>query len=563
MTFLPALLPPPCRFRRVALALTAVLLVGGCAAPYAAVKPRRPLLPAIAAGEGPLRTALRRLTEASGRERREPMAALGDYLAAAEAATARLKASPHDKAAREAYNFAVARVLGVIERAGLDPWSGPLALPAENGGYVLTRRPDPRPAWNPALYDFLPADEFDLRGKYVSERLTKDGVGAAVVAVSKEERKDAAEMFALPRAYYGVTALLRFRGKTAELAFEDPLATENVTIAGRSFPLATDFTVPLAVLLQQAEPKKMEISRLLQPEKYARTARISRLQPYDPNKTVVLVIHGLMDTPATWTPLINKLRSDETIRRNYQFWFYSYPSGYPYAYSAAILRQQLDAAEKKFPLRKPMVVIGHSMGGCISRLLITNPGDRLWREIFGRAPADTPLSEDSRQLLTGALVFKNRPEVGRVIFVSAPLRGADMAVNPLGRIGSSLVRTPRALLSAGADALSVASFQPGDLQLRRMPNSIDSLAPNSRFVKAINTLPMDPEVPVHVICGDRGKGGNKDRTKPVMSDGVVPYWSSHIPQAASELVVSSNHSAHQNPDAIKEVVRILKLHAGR
>jgi hypothetical protein len=87
----------------------------------------------------------------------------------------------------------------------------------------------------------------------------------------------------------------------------------------------------------------MELTRLLRPEKYAETARIARLQPYDPNKTVVLVVHGLMDSPATWAPMINHLRSDEQIRRSYQFWFYSYPSGYPYRHSAAITRRNRKA----------------------------------------------------------------------------------------------------------------------------------------------------------------------------------------------------------------------------
>ena len=60
-------------------------------------------------------------------------------------------------------------------------------------------------------------------------------------------------------------------------------------------------------MLASTNPKKFELSRLLNPAKYAETARISRLQPYDPNKTVVLVIHGLMDSPATWTPMLNQL----------------------------------------------------------------------------------------------------------------------------------------------------------------------------------------------------------------------------------------------------------------
>ncbi len=549
-------------FARLPLALIAALALGGCAAPYGTVAKKRPAFSSFAAAGGALAAVPQQIKEASRWGKKRPLAALADYLAVAEVASKQLKTNPNDVAAREAYNFAVARVLGTITEAKLDPWTKPMSVPAEGGGYVLTRRPDPRPAWNPALYDFVPADEFDVKGKYVSERETKDGFGAPTVAMGREETKDYDKNFALPRVYYGVTTVIRFRGKTAEIAFEDPLSTEEVVLDGRRLPLAADFTVPLAVLLQQAEPQKFEISRLLQPEKYAQTARISRLQPYDPNKTVILVIHGLMDTPATYVPMINKLRNDPEIRKNYQFWFYSYPSGYPYGYSAAILREQLDAVEKKFPLSKPIVVIGHSMGGCISRLLITDPGERLWQTIFGRSPRETSLGPESRRMLANALLFKTRPEVGRVIFVSSPLRGADLAGNPLGRIGSSLVRTPRALLNVGADALSLTTFQTGDLVLRRMPNSIDSLAPNNRFVKAINTIPMVKDVPVHVIAGDRGKGGNKDQTKPVMSDGVVPYWSSHIPEAKSELIVPSNHSAHQNPAAINEVARILKLHSG-
>ena len=58
--------------------------------------------------------------------------------------------------------------------------------------------------------------------------------------------------------------------------------------------------------------------------------------------------------------------------------------------------------------------------------------------------------------------------------------------------------------------------------------------------------------------GDRGKGGNKDHTKPVSTDGFVPYWSSHLGGAESELIVPSKHSAHQNAQAIEEVRRILR-----
>jgi hypothetical protein len=96
----------------------------------------------------------------------------------------------------------------------------------------------------------------------------------------------------------------------------------------------------------------------------------------------------------------------------------------------------------------------------------------------------------------------------------------------------------------------------GDLKLKRIPNSVDTLAPNNRFVKAINTIPITPGIPYHTIMGDRGKGD-----APNSSDGIVPYWSSHMDGAKSELIVPSGHGAHQNPQAIKEVRRILVLNA--
>jgi pimeloyl-ACP methyl ester carboxylesterase len=263
-----------------------------------------------------------------------------------------------------------------------------------------------------------------------------------------------------------------------------------------------------------------------------------------------------MDSQATWAPMINHLRGDPEIRKRYQFWFYSYPSGYPYPYSATILRHELDAVEARYHLRHKIVLVGHSMGGCISRLMITDTGDKVWTEIFKKSPAETPMSPETKKLFTESLIFPHRPEVGRVIFISAPLKGSDMATNWIGRISSSLIRSPVTLLRAGSEVIHANAFQPGELRLKRLPNSVDTLAPNNRFVKAINTVPITPGIPYYVICGDRGKGG-----APNCSDGVVPYWSSHMDGAQSELIVPSSHSAHQNAQAIDEVERILKLPA--
>jgi len=97
-------------------------------------------------------------------------------------------------------------------------------------------------------------------------------------------------------------------------------------------------------------------------------------------------------------------------------------------------------------------------------------------------------------------------------------------------------------------------FQADDLKISRAPNSIDTLSPTSRFVRMINRIPIVGGIPYHTILGDRGKGDS-----PHSSDGVVPYWSSHMEGAQSECIVPSDHAAHRNPQAFAEVLRILKL----
>jgi pimeloyl-ACP methyl ester carboxylesterase len=548
-------------FPQVASLILLSLTLAGCAT-EATIKERtpqfRPLLASSATGaKNLLNSTEATITKALKHLRTSPLVALGENMEAARTALTQLKANPNDQVALHDYNFAVARMVGIIKANKLDPWTKPLEVPVANGKLLLTHKRDPRPMWNPALYNFTPADEFTIGGDYVKEHVTRPGIGAPVVAVGKEPNKEWRTNYLTKCLFYGVTAVARFQGNRCILSFEDPLEKERVSVDGRTLPLAADFTVPLAVMLASAGPQVPKLERMLFPEKYAETAHLARLEPYNPNKAVVLVIHGLMDSPSTWAPMIINLRNDPEIRRNYQFWFYSYPSGYPYPHSAALLREKLDDAERRYPTHRPMVVIGHSMGGCISRLLLTDTGENLWKMLFnGKSPAETKLPASSKKIYSDAIVFRHRPEIGRVIFIAAPLKGSEIATISLGRIGSMLIRTPGSLLRAGNDALKVGTFQSDDLKLKRAPNSIDTLSPKNRFVKAINRIPLVPGIPYHTIQGDRGRGDT-----PNSSDGVVPYWSSHMEGAKSECIVPSDHSAHQNPKAFEEVARILKLNA--
>src|SRR5438445_435885 len=466
-------------------------VVAGCAQ-IAVVSEKRPAALPPTSGED--QAATQTIDRALVEEKKQPTVALGAFIAAARDALRQLDRNPANAEARRDYNFAVARIFTVVRDAKLDPWTQPMRVGA-NGEFVLTWNRDPRPEWNLALYDLIPADELDFKGTYVKDHVTKEGIGAPLVAKRELTAQQASAFFTPPYIYYSVTATAQFEGSRCVISINDPLAAESVRVDGNSYPLAADFTASYAMLLAREKPEKLGLARMLRPQEYAATARVARLEPYNPNKTVLLVIHGLMDTPATWVPMLNDLRGDKDIRRNYQFWFYSYPSGYPYPYSALILRQELDAIEKRYPLTKKMVLVGHSMGGCISRTLITDTGNKLWMEGFGKPPEQTEMPAESKHLLEQAIILKHRPEIGRVIFMSTPHRGSDLASNWIGRIGWMLVKTPSKLITIGQTIREAATPDPAALQLKRFPNSVDTLAPNNRFVVAINKVPITPGIP--------------------------------------------------------------------
>ncbi len=525
--------------------ITYLLAIGfsGCA-PLVAI---RQVIPVAPISGNP------RLDVAVKIQRTDPHRAVGEELAIADDAYHALLENPKDAGARRCYNFAVARVVDAVGDQDLEPWKKPIPINTPKGEMVLTGMMGRDPDRNPSNYDLVTADRMLIRGAYFQKRMTVVGVGAPLVAVSRnivpvDQAKSAG------RQIYGtVTALITFEAHRATLRFAEPLAAETVMLEGRKFTLAADYTAAPALLMARVRPEKVALARLLRPEKYADTARLTRLQAYDPNRIPVIFVHGLQDTPASWSQMINELRGDPSTRRRYQFWVYSYPSGYPYPYSAALFREALDSVQREFPNHKPIVLVGHSMGGLVSRLMVTDSGDQLWRVYFGKSPAETRLPAKSREILEKTLVFNHRSEVRRVIFMSTPHRGSNLASIWFGRIASALVHPPSTFIALQHKILPLITADPAAMRLNRMPNSIDTLAPGNRFVLAINKIPITPGIPYHSIIGDRGRGDT-----PKSSDGVVPYWSSHLDGAESELIVPSGHGSPQNEKAIVEVERILK-----
>lgn len=537
------------------------LALGACA-PLAQVRQTKARLNGQQAPRPEHRRAEEAIAAGQELQRADPLKAIGYFVRGVELSSRELQKHPSDTIALRDYNFALARVFSVIRTAHLDPWTRPLHVPApEKGEYVLTHGRPANPLWRPEYFDLIPADELDVRGALVVPRVTRHGAGAALVAVREPRAPPIPQQFVPPRVYLAVTAVAHVRGPKCEIAFLNPLSIETANISGRTLPSQADFTAPLALGLALEHPEKFSVPAMLNPERFADKAGLIQVQPYDPNKIPLLLVHGLQSTPVAWTAMVNALWADPVIRRNYQIWVFGYPTGYPIPYSALLLRRQLELLDKTYPNHRRIVLAGHSMGGLLSRLMISDSGgDRLWRSFFGKSPAETNLSPPSKVLLKEALIFKPRRDVARVIFIATPHRGSMIAQGPIGRFASSLIRKPSRVMTLGREifqAVTVQQVDPAVMKLNRMPTSIDTLSPNDAFVKAMNQLPLAKGIPCHSIIGDRGRGDT-----PNSSDGAVPYWSSHLDGAASEKIVPSNHNANYHAQAIAEVVRILKQHTG-
>lgn len=358
-----------------------------------------------------------------------------------------------------------------------------------------------------------------------------------------------------------VTALVRFDGHSPRLVFYRTAKDDIALVGGKKVKLAADFSAPLAYMVSKGRNRMMDVRALIRSDKNMSHAGLYQFSSYDPEKIPVVFVHGLMSRPETWVPAVNQLMADEQVRERYQFWFFLYPTGLPVWASAAKLRSELDRYRQTFDPRhsnrnfQRMVLAGHSMGGLISSLQIRSGGKHLWKQFMDTPPEQLALSPGLKEHIVRIVQFQPRPEVSRVVFFATPHRGSELAVNPFTEFFARLIKLPVSWMYS--DMVNIRQAIREDMQdLFVAPaNSLVFLRARSPLLESILNLPLKKSVPYHSIIGDRGRGDTPDS-----SDGVVPYWSSHLEGAVSEKIVPSGHGTNENPEGVEEFRRILRAH---
>lgn len=400
----------------------------------------------------------------------------------------------------------------------------------------------------------------DFTVKGLSRHSGQEGVGIPVVLWAAKGSPVIADQPGVPNAGMALpaTMVLTRRGATTVLEFHDTMNSGHAFICGRRHALASDYSTPLAYCIFKGQNRTLDLKALFHTKQSLVNVGLIQIQKYDPKKVPVIFVHGLLCRPEAWTAATNQLLSDPKIRKNYQFWYFRYPTGLPVWASASLLRNELERFRRQLdpghtdPNMDRKIMIGHSMGGLICDLMIRKGGPHLWSQFSDKPMEQLSLHQVTKEKMRRLVDFEPREDVSRVIFVATPHRGSPLALRQLAGFFANLIRLPYIPLNSDKTEIRNALRS----EMRRLfsapVNGINCLRAQSPVLLSILKLPKSEKVPYHSIIGDQGKNDS-----PESSDGIVPYWSSHLDGAVSEKIVPSGHGANEHRDGIAEIDRIL------
>lgn len=425
----------------------------------------------------------------------------------------------------------------VVEFRRLSPYSG--------GPLTLARARD------------VPADLFGGR------RFAQPGFGIALAMLAPRCReRPVCELQPPEGVFRWATAWIEADADgSPRIVIADPLKTGPLVVAGRDYPLAVDTTAFYAFGARTSKLKRLAVWGLLGGREVGRRAGLYLLEDYDPAKRPIVMIHGLGSSPLMWARLSNAVWGDPELRSRFQVWHVVYQTDAPLLVTRRRVQGYLDTAwnvldpDGDDPARSGLVLVGHSLGGVVARMLCVDSGDMLWTAAFTAPPQALRSDPADVAVVDGVFRFAPYPGVSRAVFIAAPHRGSPAADRWFGRFMRVLVgrRAPemqalRRIARASPEAVREElreTYQQGRL------NSISTLQTTQPVRRAGQSLMPAAGIPYHTIAGSlpgRQPAG----------DGVVPLDSALLPDAASTLVLEAGHDVYASDEAVAEIVRILR-----
>jgi pimeloyl-ACP methyl ester carboxylesterase len=454
----------------------------------------------------------------------------------------------------ELYRVAVRRMVDAAVRFNrIDPTRG---ITLANGQFLPIRYYGF--LWQPADFGtLLPVGFYET--PEILHRYIGNGVGVEYVVLATN---GAGRPFIKNNQPFAATAVLQPvsgpAGGGFTLDFYDPL---RISATDTGLLLARDTTAPIAYAATQEGDSWL--TGFLDPTATRGSASLRMSEPFQPGKIPIVLVHGLASSPVTWSHLENDLRAHPAIMARYQIWTFRYDTGDPFLTSASELRRQLLGLRQTYdPCRADlsesrMVMVGHSLGGLVSKLQVTYSGDALWQSAAKVPLASIRTDPATRAQLASSFYFSPSPDISCVIYIATPHHGSVYARRCVGLVSSALVKEPPAWTARHEQLVRDNPGAFGEELSRDIPNSIDLLDPSSQILEETSRLPYRDGVALHSIIGD-------DRWTPSegANDGVVAVSSARLAGVESEIVVDASHTEIlKESETTAEVLRILQEHA--
>jgi hypothetical protein len=286
---------------------------------------------------------------------------------------------------------------------------GPRYLPIRYHGF----------AWQPSDFtQWIPV------GDYQTERLEnlhrRRGWGVPLVIVC---RKEIPLPFMNDQIPFAATAMLRPMHPDEGAGFSTDLQRVAEVLEvfeprsiqhlpgqqGTVAPLAADISAPLAWIDNNVP--RTYLSEFRRPDEGTGKGELQMFEPYQPGKIPVVLVHGLLSDPIAWVGLANELMADPEFTRNYQIWAFRYPTGRTFLASSAELRADMQklisglGGAESDPALGQCVLIGHSMGGLVSKMQAVDSHDVLWRAFANRPIEEMELDDAQRKILPAFVVL--------------------------------------------------------------------------------------------------------------------------------------------------------------
>ncbi len=461
-----------------------------------------------------------------------------------------------------------------------------------------------------------------------------------------------------PTGHILLTAVGKPKGKTLDDVLNsqnldvyllDPYTHKTVEILNKTYPLSANFSAGYALWLSENALGKVGVLNMLGNQRTP-MPELFMLEPYNPNKKTIIMLHGLASSPATWVNLTNNLLADPVLQENYQVWQVFYATNLPILENRYQIQSLIEAAyhfsdpEGVNKASRNSVLIGHSMGGIISRMMLSDdnllnnlddvgeivqpphtsqitassdPLDNVYTLSIdsptGGTADNTPsiqalqntsttpndiqhldtetqlsaqnailvkklLKQAYQEEFNNRFVLQSLPQVDTAVFISAPLRGTDYAERWFTLLARRIIRLPLDLTQAftgtvvnvfdGKDNSNEAALKNNGLGSLYLDNGASQLSDRSAFMALTKDISINPNVRHYSIMGDQkgilGGDMSKLATHPELadklSDGIVPYKSSHLDTAYRELVLTGGHGIHESPKTVQELRKILYEH---